>query len=216
MDKIEIIFKKQKRTIKVGDIFNYYTILSLYKSTGVSSKDKKIRCTCQCKCGKIKEKILLRSLLSNNTKSCGCYNSMLTKQRNEKHGKSKNRLYKTWLEMRRRCNNPNRKESKNYYSKGISICNEWNDFLLFEDWALNNGYKENLTIERIDYNGNYTPENCTWIKKEEQSKNRSSNHYITFNGKTQTLSDWSRELGIKRTTLTARLRRGWPIEKALK
>ena len=141
---------------------------------------------------------------------------MLTKQRNEKHGKSKNRLYKIWVEMRRRCNNPNRKESKNYYSKGISICNEWNDFLLFEDWALNNGYKENLTIERIDYNGNYTPENCTWIKKEEQSKNRSSNHYITFNGKTQTLSDWSRELGIKRTTLTSRLRKGWPIEKALK
>ena len=89
------------------------------------------------------------------------------------------------------------------------------DFMSFYNWAYENGYEDNLTIERIDNDKNYCPENCCWISKSEQSKNRSTNHYITFNNETKTLTDWSRETGINRTTIYSRLRKGWSIERTL-
>lgn len=98
--------------------------------------------------------------------------------------------------------------------KGIKVCEEWDDYSSFYDWAIANGYNDNLTLERIDNNKNYEPNNCKWIPKSEQSKNRTSNHYITYNNQTKTLTDWAKEFGIKRTTLSNRIRKGWPIEKA--
>ncbi len=116
--------------------------------------------------------------------------------------------------MRKRCNNPNVKRSKNYYLKGIKVCEEWENFLNFYNWSLKNNYTDNLTIERIDNEKGYSPENCKWIPKSEQSKNRTTNHYIEYQGKIKTLTDWSIELNIKRTTLNARIKRGWNIKKA--
>lgn len=174
-----------------------------------------MRCTAICKCGTIKEKILLRSLLSGNTKSCGCLNKEKTVQRNTTHSESKTRLYKIWQGMKRRCQKDGRKDSKYYYQKGIKISPEWESYENFRNWAVNNGYSDKLTIERLNNNKGYTPENCKWIPKSEQSKNRTSNHYIQYNGKTQTLSDWSREFGINRSTLSNRIRKGMTIQQAL-
>lgn len=212
MEKVSVIFNGKEIVVSINDKINRLTILDIWKEHGVYFV------SCKCDCNNIVEKVVLRSLLSGNTKSCGCLNKELRQQRNFKHGfktrDSHMRLYNTWSDMRRRCNNPNRKRAKSYYYKGIQVCDEWNNFENFYEWAINNGYDDSLTLERIDNNLNYCPENCKWIPKSEQSKNRTSNHYITYNNETKTLTDWAETLGINRTTLSSRLRRGWSIEEA--
>lgn len=126
------------------------------------------------------------------------------------------RLYTIWKSMRERCYNTSCKKYKNYGLNGIKLCQNWyNDFHTFEQWALKNGYKNNLTIERIDINKDYSPENCKWIPLEEQAKNRSNNHKITYNGKTMILQDWANEVGLDSATIRRRLKAGWSIEDAL-
>ena len=212
MECISITYKSEKRIIKVNDKFNRLKILDIYKI------DNNYYAKCECSCGVIIEKILIRSLLSENTKSCGCLNKELRYSRNFKHGDSfrnnRSRLYCIWQDMKRRCYSQDRKDSKNYFLKGIKVCDEWLDFINFKEWALSNGYNDKLTIERKDNSKNYCPENCLWVEKSYQSKNRTSNHYITYNGETKTLSDWAKELNINRLTLSSRLSRGWSIEKA--
>lgn len=211
MEKETFIYNGNKTEISIGDKINRLKILDLFYKNHI------LCCKCECECGKIVEKIVVRNLFEGNTKSCGCLNRELTIERNFKHGdggrNKKTRLYKIWVDMRRRCNNPNRKDADNYYNKNIKVCEKWSDFNNFKKWALENGYNDNLTIERKDNNENYCPENCSWIEKSEQSKNRTSNHYITYKNETKTLSDWSLTLGISRTTIQSRLRRGWSIEK---
>lgn len=214
MESIEVTYKGERIAVSVNDTFNRLTITNLFKEDG------KWCAACKCSCGAIIHKIVVRSLLSGNTKSCGCYNSELTAQRNFKHGEKsrdqeRNRLYEIWVDMRRRCNSTSHNRAKNYSLKGISVCDEWNDFTTFKDWSINNGYDDTLSIDRIDNSEGYCPENCRWIPPGEQSKNRTANHYITFNNKTQTLTDWAKEVGIGRNALTSRLQRGWTIERAL-
>ncbi len=108
---------------------------------------------------------------------------------------SDSKLYKVWYAMKSRCYNVNYKTYRHYGGRGITICDEWLDsFQVFETWALNNGYEEGLSIERIDVNGNYCPENCTWATQMEQCNNMRRNIYVTYLGKTQTLAQWAREL----------------------
>lgn len=117
--------------------------------------------------------------------------------------------------MRVRCNNRNFHEYKRYGGRGIKICEEWNDYFSFQKWAYVNGYKDDLTIDRIDNDGDYSPDNCRWITIEEQQQNRCTSHMITFNGKTQNLTQWAKEYSITRDCLKQRIKRGWPIERAL-
>lgn len=206
-----IMFNGKEKVVRVGDVFGRYKILDFVKL-------EKLNAICECECEVVKT-VLLRSLLTGNTKSCGCFNSDLVIKRNKKHGRLQNgrtRLYGIWQDMKRRCSSKSRADSKNYHQKGIRVCESWaDDFPSFEDSAIKNGYNDHLTIERIDNNKGYNPENCKWIPKEEQSKNRASNHFITYEKRTQTLSDWAKELNIKRTTLSSRIvTRGWEIEKA--
>lgn len=122
-------------------------------------------------------------------------------------------LYNTWRGMRERCSNPNHINYKNYGGKGIKVCEEWqNSFLEFRSWALSNGYKEGLTIDRINVDGNYEPSNCKWSTQKEQQNNKTSNHLLTYHGKTLTINQWSEELGIKREIIKDRLRWGWSVE----
>lgn len=208
------LMKRKDGTIilfNIGDKYNRLTILDMYKE-----KSKTVF-KCKCDCGKIVDNIQPFSLISGNTKSCGCYNKELRMKRNLKHNdahrENKTRLYKIWIDMRKRCNNPNTKSAKNYYFKNIKVCEAWNDYNIFKEWALNNGYNDDLTIERIDNSLGYNPENCKWILKSEQSKNRTTNHYISYNGETHTLTEWCKIKNISRTTLYKKLKKGITVEQ---
>lgn len=133
-----------------------------------------------------------------------------------KHGKRNTRLFRIWSNMKSRCYNSNFPDYKNYGMRGISICDEWiNDFMSFHTWAIDNGYKENLTIDRIDVNGDYCPKNCRWVTLYQQSINKRTNHFVVLNGVRKTLQEWCDEFGINRKTVCDRLRRGWDIQTAL-
>ena len=164
---------------------------------------------CRCTCGK---EIIVAgaSLRSGNTMSCGCYN----RDKITKHGLHKSRLYKIWRGMRERCYNTNTKNFMRYGGRGISICEEWLEFDAFKDWALSHGYTDKLTIDRIDNEKGYSPDNCRWATLKEQENNKYSNRIIEFNGEKHTISEWSDITGICYSTLHGRLER-YNIEKAL-
>ena len=130
------------------------------------------------------------------------------------HNDSRTRLYNIWIQMRNRCDEVKSKHYDNYAGRGISVCKEWqSDYLKFKEWALQNGYSNDLTLDRKDNNGNYEPSNCRWVTMQVQSNNKRGNCFITFEGETKTISEWSRTLDIPRSTLNRRIKNNkWPIE----
>lgn len=133
-----------------------------------------------------------------------------------KHGLSYHPLHRIWDKIKYRCLNSNAPCYHNYGGRGIEICPEWkNDFQNFYDWSMSNGYKENLTIDRIDVNGNYEPSNCRWATTKTQSTNTRRNHHLTFKGETHCISEWAEIFDMKADTLWMRIKRDWAIEKAL-
>lgn len=131
-------------------------------------------------------------------------------------GHSNTRLYGIWAGIKTRCFNPNDKRFSSYGGRGITICEEWkNDFPAFAKWSLENGYDETLTIDRIDCEKGYSPENCRWADQMTQQNNRLNNHRITFKGRCLTIMEWTRVTGLKDTTIYERLKKGWSIEDVL-
>lgn len=126
---------------------------------------------------------------------------------------SHTRLHNIWETMRQRCNNPNCSGYHKYGAKGVRICSEWNVFENFRDWAFNHGYTDELTLDRIDFKGDYKPSNCRWATQKEQQNNRSNNVRLTYMGKTKTLNEWSEITGISTRVLYDRHRRGWDINR---
>lgn len=180
-----------------------------------NSKSGQTRWLCRCDCGN--ETIVWGGhLRSGHTKSCGCLNKETCAKipHKAKHGLHGIRLYKIWNGMKNRTS-PNQKASfKHYSGRGITICEEWKEFLPFYNWAINNGYKDNLTIDRIDVNGNYEPNNCRWITLKEQQNNKRNNVFVEHNGERHTLAEWEEKLNMNKGLLKNRLRRGWNVEKA--
>lgn len=159
---------------------------------------------CQCDCGNIIH-CLGGNLLKGRTTSCGCFQKDCTSKRFSKHGMRRSRLYNCWVNMRSRCNNQKNKAYKNYGERGITVCNEWdNSFEEFMKWALSNGYSEELTIDRIDVNGNYCPNNCRWATTEQQANNQRKTIRIEISGIEKSLKQWTNFMGWKYGTYTAR------------
>ena len=202
---------KRERIDLTGMRFGKLTVLSFSHA----DKSGKAMWLCQCDCGN-KKIIASGNLRSGNSKSCGCLHKEMLTQRMLTHGETGGRLYWIWHGMKARCLNPKEPAYKHYGKRGIMVCNEWkNSFEAFRDWAIANGYANNLTIDRIDNNGNYEPSNCRWATAKEQANNKRSSYYITYCGKTQTIKQWADELGINYYTLHSRIvRRGWSVEKA--
>lgn len=160
-------------------------------------------------------------------------NQMQIEDKRFKHGcakrNSSTRLYRVWQNMRTRCNNSHSKEYKYYGQRGISVCEEWNNFSIFQEWAYNNGYKEDAkrgecTLDRIDVNGNYEPSNCRWVDMKSQCQNRrmwgtdTHNHKMIiweYNGEKHTIKEWSEITGIDNKILRTRKHKGWNIERIL-
>lgn len=132
------------------------------------------------------------------------------------HGKTNTKLFGVWQSMKQRCCDKNKDGYKHYGGRGVQVCNEWQtDFMSFYMWAHENGYKENLTLDRIDNNGNYEPSNCRWVGVDVQANNKRSNRYIIYGGERCTIAELSRRFNIKQGTLRNRIECGWDIEKAL-
>ena len=135
---------------------------------------------------------------------------------NLKHGLSHTRLDNIYKAMISRCYHMTNNRYERYGARGVCVCDAWlNDKTTFFEWAFSNGYSKDLTIDRIDVNGNYEPSNCRWVTTKEQANNRTNNRIVEYNGKYHTLGEWSEITGIKLTTIWARLKNGWDIEKAL-
>ena len=206
-----------KTTVKdlTGMRFGKLTVVERVTDHVTKGGYKKVVWKCECDCGNTIN-VLADSLKSGNTKACGCL-SLTGLEKRTTHGKSKDRLYSIWLGMRNRCKRSSNKYYFNYGGRGISVCKEWDEsFESFCNWAISHGYKDNLTLDRIDNSGNYEPNNCHWKDRFYQMNHMRRNHLLTYNGKTQTLTEWAREIGMLQTTLDSRINRyHWSVEEAL-
>lgn len=172
------------------------------------------RWRCQCDCGTILPAVETHQLKSGKTKSCGCYRADM-RHNKRTHGQAGSRLYWVWSCMIQRCENPHNNAFANYGGRGIVVCPAWHDFLKFSLWAQESGYSDGLSLDRIDNNAGYSPDNCRWATRTQQNRNTRRNRRITFNGETLTAAEWAQRFGISYSLLSNRLKRGWSIEKAL-
>jgi len=191
-----------------GQTFGRLTALKRVENNKQGGSVYLVRCNCQ---NKTIKKVAASNLKKGHTKSCGCLVKE-NKGNNKTHGSSNTRLYKLWINMKARCDNPNSTSYINYGYRGIGYAKEWRKFEPFKEWALKNGYKDNLSLERINVNGHYEPLNCKWIPLLEQAKNKRNNIKITYRGETKNLVDWYKFFKISETTITRWYKNG-TIEK---
>lgn len=170
---------------------------------------------CLCDCGRM-TLVQSANLTSGNVRSCGCLQKERASEANTTHGLSGTRLYNIYRGIITRCLNPRDHNFKKYGKNGITICEEWaQSFEAFAEWAHENGYAENLTIDRIDNDKGYSPDNCRWAGYLTQGRNRRNVRHITYKGKTMTYQEWGKEIGISFHVLRYRiLKKGWSVEKA--
>lgn len=170
-----------------------------------SEKDARHVWRCVCVCGN--EKLAQTAdLVSGKISSCGCLHREILVTRNFKHGLKQHPLYVTWHDMKRRCYEKSNPAYKRYGGRGIVMCDEWKASpKAFIEWAEANGYSKGLSIDRIDNNGNYEPSNCRWTTVDVQSRNKSTNIFITYRGETKVLQDWAEQLNIDHMSLKRRI-----------
>lgn len=170
---------------------------------------------CKCSCGAFVT-VSRSNLISGRQVSCGCKRREQAGMINQTHGGRNSRLYSIWCNMITRTTNPKGTAYHRYGGRGVKMCEEWrNNFEAFRDWALANGYTEELTIDRIDNDGGYEPDNCRWVPWSEQFNHRSNTKLITYHGETLSISQWAEKLNISKTMLYQRIKAGWPVERAL-
>jgi hypothetical protein len=169
------------------------------------------RVLCECECGTIKE-YSLGLLRNGDIRSCTC----LRKELNTTHNKTKHPLFQVWAGMTARCTNKNHFGSKYYKGKNIVVCEEWRNFANFYEWSIKNGYQKGLTIDRINNGANYEPNNCRWVTRRENARNRDSTLYIAFNNEIKPLAEWCEILSIKYQKVYDRLYvLKWDVKRAL-
>jgi hypothetical protein len=168
---------------------------------------------CQCSCGSLEKEIYRSSLISGATQSCGCIHKEVVSRASKTHGMSKTKIYRLWSMMLDRCRNPRNTFYGEYGGRGICVCESW---LKFQNFYADMGEKpEGKSLDRINNNGCYSPENCRWASRVEQARNRRNNRMVTYKGKSQSLSAWAEELNANFNTLNTRAQRGWSDERII-
>ena len=195
-----------------GQKINMLTVLKEFGK----AKDRHIKWLCKCDCGNYT--VVNSNLLkTKHIISCGCYKRKRTSETHSKHNLTKSKLHFIWTGIKQRCLNTQNKSYKYYGGRGIKIDENWSkDFCVFKDWALNNGYKEGLSIERIDVNGNYEPYNCKWIPRNEQYLNTRIIQTIEYNGVKNTINYFSKKYNIAHCTFRRYLKKGESVENNIK
>lgn len=158
---------------------------------------------CVCECGRVCT-VSEGNLKSSHTRSCGCLQREAASKASTRHKEVNTHLYIVWADMKSRCKNPNNNGFHLYGGRGIAVCEEWEDYLAFRKWAHENGYSDELSLDRIDPNGNYEPANCRWILPCEQALNKRNTFYLTINGETKPAKVWALESGTKYETIFMR------------
>lgn len=188
-----------------GKQFGKLTVLSF---AGNTYRGKSLW-RCKCICGNEHVTTGERLTISQCSSCPDCI------KKREGDPRNKSRLHTIWKHMKERCNNVNNSRFSCYGGRGITYCPEWEDFLSFYNWAVTNGYRDDLTIDRIDVNGNYCPENCRWATVKEQNENKTTRKELTANGETHSFSEWGRILNVNYKILWARHKAGWPDDKVI-
>lgn len=193
-----------------GKVFERLTVIKR-----MPNRDRHTMWLCKCECEK-ETVVDGYHLKCGYTRSCGCLRSEPNITRNTTYSSPEIKLYRRWSSMKARCYNKNSKCYSRYGGRGITVCDEWrNSFEAFRDWALSNGYSDDLTIDRIENNGNYEPSNCRWTDVETQANNKRCNRLITYNNKTHTIAQWSNITGIPYDRIRRRMDNGWTPERTL-
>lgn len=204
----------QRVNIEAGDRYGMLTILAELPQEGYQRYF-----LCKCDCGNFKNIALASLRKKNSTKSCGCFAKTQASVFHKKHGMRNTRIYRTWINIRSRCYDELQPSYPNYGGRGIGVCDEWMvGFVPFYEWALSHGYKDDLTIDRIDMNGNYEPLNCRWVDYTVQANNKRNNHKYLFNGEMITIPEICRRLGLvdKFDTIKNRIiTLGWSLESSI-
>jgi hypothetical protein len=198
----------ERRIIDTGERFGRLTIIK-----EVERKHNR-RFLCQCDCGSVIE-VDMSHLAAKHTKSCGCWRI----DRATRHGGYLSRLYSIWENMIARCSNKNSPNYEYYGGRGIQICDEWKeDFSVFREWGISNGYADKLELDRIDNNANYSPSNCRWVPHSVNQRNKYNNVFVTAFGETKLLVEWAEDSRCKVAVKTLRFRirvHGWLPEEAI-
>lgn len=202
------IVAEAKRLIQVGQKIHDLTCIGPAFIAG-----RRQYAVFQCQCGTITASSI-NNVLRGEVRACGCRHKLGA----PKHGMSRTRLFRIWADMRKRCRDPKTDHYHRYGGRGIKVCDEWQTFEPFRDWALANGYSEELTIDRTDNDGNYEAANCRWIPRNEQQDNTSRSVYFSAFGETKTLKKWSEDerCSVPVSVLNQRIRSlGWSVERAV-
>ena len=197
-----------RNTSKIKDItgqkFNLLTPIRI-------AQRNPLKWECKCDCGNIAY-VSAKNIIHGHQKSCGC----LSHVGNPKHNQSRTRVYRIYAKIKRRCFVADDIAYPKYGGRGITMCDEWkNSFVAFSKWAYSNGYRDDLSIDRIDNDGNYCPENCRWANRFDQANNKGNNLKYNYEGKTQTLAQWCKEKNMNYNAVWYRLSKGWKFEDAI-
>lgn len=194
---------KKRRQKLIGERFGRIVVQDVF------CENSECLVSVKCDCGNTKT-YKFSGFKVSKPKHCGCNNA------NVKHGMSNTPLYKSWAAMKRRCDNPDNLHKKYYADKSIKYCDEWKDFVCFSGWAINNGYVDGYTIERLDNSKGYYPENCTWIPAKEQNINKTNKSHLVIDGIDKSYTEWAKEYGLRENTIRMRVKYGWSGKDLIK